>query len=209
MRRFHTKPFCERLENSLPWSGGYDSTASSVERGRGAEIIGIAAKDLAALDAAAEEELVAAPAVIGAGAIGRDGAPKLGDAEYGDVVPRALCNHLRLEGADGRIDLTEEERHVWAVIRVGIKRAVRHKEDLALRLQLTACANHLGHLLELLANPVAGVKGLVERHSVERVAKLVGACERGLRQAREGLAKDGRGGRREDLRKHWAEGGLC
>lgn len=66
--------------------------------------IGKGAEDFSAIDRAAHEECIASPRVVGAPAVGSQGAPEIGRGEGDDVIAQAQFLQSALERGEGGID---------------------------------------------------------------------------------------------------------
>ena len=98
-RGVDTKPLGERLPNSLPRRGWDETPTAGVERPRVAQVVRILSEDLAALDGAAEDKVVAAPACTRQAH--EQGAHEQRRAEGGRGQPRAAEGSRRQPAGGG------------------------------------------------------------------------------------------------------------
>eukprot|EP00964_Phaeocystis_antarctica_P136794 scaffold101256_cov72-Phaeocystis_antarctica.AAC.7 len=167
--------------------------------------------DLATVDGAAQHEMVAAPAVVGAAPVGRDGPAELAQGDHSHIVPPGqrstgypcqglseagkgivaadapvLRFHLIDERAQCLVDLVEALGQVVARVRLHIEAAEADKVGAALGAQLRARLDQLGHLVELSAYFGFGEFCLFELEVKDR-AQFLGAVERRRSERRNGL----------------------
>mmetsp|Transcript_84204 Transcript_84204/g.168085 ORF Transcript_84204/g.168085 Transcript_84204/m.168085 type:complete len:259 (+) Transcript_84204:160-936(+) len=107
------EPLGEALPRSFPRRGGQQPpVAPDVDLRVRVEVRWKLAEHLAALDVAAKEHVVACPRMVCACPIRAKRAPKVGRSEHRDLVPHALCLHLRHEGGQRAVDLGKLLLHI-------------------------------------------------------------------------------------------------
>lgn len=168
--------------------GGGDEAA-------GADVVGLIGADdrvlavhIVALDSAADDEVMAAPAVVGAIAVAREGASEVGGGEGGDAVAEARGLHEPVEILEGLAELGEELGVGDGLVVVGIEATQLDIEDLAIDAEAGASADDAGDGLKRGGEGIVGelVGGGVE--ILGRVGNAGGAgSEHGGGEERLGL----------------------
>ena len=214
----HAKPVHDRVEELIPGCGGHHTATAVGVVAPGEEVIRVPPKYLAAVDRATEHKVVATPAVIGAAAIGGEGAAKVGLRDDGGVVPHAHELELLDEGVQSVIDVVKLiGKGAEPIVRVEARQLdVKH---LPLFLQLFACLHEAGDLVQLLRELFAPFvashrgslvrEGLVGRDASQDRLKLVGVVERLEQRVVVCVRKDRGGLRLLDATHRLDDGLIC
>ena len=109
--RRHAEPLREPVPHTLPRRRRDEPPArANGVRALVVKLRRVRAVDLAPFQAAAEHDVVAAPRVVRARAVGSQRPAEVARADDGDVFPHALVDHLRVEARQRRVDDVELRR---------------------------------------------------------------------------------------------------
>jgi len=128
-------------------SGGNEAASSDVV-GLVRTDDGILAIHIVSLDSAADDEVVAAPAMVSAVAVAGEGAAEVGGGKGGDLVAEAGGLHESIEVLESLTELGEELGVGCSLAVVGIEAAELDVEDLPVDAEAGAPADDAGDSLE-------------------------------------------------------------
>mmetsp|Transcript_66092 Transcript_66092/g.187705 ORF Transcript_66092/g.187705 Transcript_66092/m.187705 type:complete len:365 (+) Transcript_66092:214-1308(+) len=177
-----THPLAHRHQHALPGELGDDPPAAGIVLVTLDEGAGELVEDLAALDAASDDHVVAAPAVVGAHPVEGERAAKVRLRHQDGRVEDGLRLELLDKAAQRLVDLRELLRGLLEETAVMVEAAELDEEEVALGLARTPRGDELRHLVELLGERrvrhVVGVQRDVVQDRAQVLARLDGLCER-------------------------------
>lgn len=155
------------------------------------EPVWVLTKHLRSLDAAADNKIVATPAVVGALAVGIERPAELGRDDHCHAVPHPLVLQLGRERREGIVDLPHSGGDVHGAVCVepadlGEKGGALGPKRAGVQL------NDFANLLELKRQPVVGWEdpAAVKRCLLQLTPEILGRGERALQRLREGLCEE-------------------